>query len=325
MIRRTACLIARENDLYRNLAIERHLMDTLPEETAILFLWQARHAIVIGRNQDPQAECDVSAFLSGGGQFARRLSGGAAMYHDVGTLQYTFILPKTQFDIPKQLSIVGMAVGALGLQCRAGRRSSLVINGRTFARTAFYKQGSVACQQGCLCVNGDLGQMQRLMNGDQARDAVNLAQLVPGLSVNGLSEALYWAFANTYGAQPAMLDERMFSERELEKTAMQFTDGNWTYPRQFPPTVAVSERFPWGDVTVLLRTEGGVIREARIFSDAMEAGLFPLIEKSLTGAPMLISSIAARINQQLSMLRDPYLLQIASDVENLISRNLRGR
>ncbi len=325
MIRRTACLIARDNDLYRNLAIEKHLMDTLPDETAILFLWQARHAIVIGRNQNPWSECDVSSFLSAGGQFARRLSGGAAMYEDMGSLQYTLILPKTQFDIPRQLSMIGMSAGAFGVQCRAGRRSSLCINGRVFAHTAFYKSGSMACQQGCIHLATDLDRMQRFMSGNQARDVINLAQLVPSLTLSDLSEALYWAFGNTYGTQPAMLDERMFNERELEKTAMWFMDGGWTYPRQIPPTFTVSERFPWGDVTVLLRTEGGVIREARLFSDAMEAGLFPLIEKALTGAPMLISSIAARINQQLSMLRDPILLQIAADVENLIARNLRGR
>lgn len=67
MIRRTACLIARGTDPYRNLAIEKHLMDTLPEDTAILYLWQNQHTIVVGRNQNPWYECRVEEFLESGG------------------------------------------------------------------------------------------------------------------------------------------------------------------------------------------------------------------------------------------------------------------
>ena len=51
MIRRTACLIARSNDPYRNQALEKHLMDTLPENTAILFMWQNRASVMLGRAQ----------------------------------------------------------------------------------------------------------------------------------------------------------------------------------------------------------------------------------------------------------------------------------
>ena len=84
MIRRTACLIARDNEPCRNLAIEKHLMDTLPENTAILYLYQNRHAIVVGRNQNPWQECKVESFLQSGGGIARRLSGGGASYQDMG-------------------------------------------------------------------------------------------------------------------------------------------------------------------------------------------------------------------------------------------------
>ena len=97
MIQRTACLIARENDVFRNLAIEKHLMDTLPENTAILFLSQNRHAVVVGRNQNPWYECKVEAFLESGGKIVRRLSGGGASYQDMGTLNFSLILPKSEF------------------------------------------------------------------------------------------------------------------------------------------------------------------------------------------------------------------------------------
>ena len=328
MIRRTACLIARENDLLRNLAIEKHLMDTLPEETAILYLWQNRRAILLGRNQDPWSECAVGAFLSSGGQIARRLSGGGTVYQDMGSLNFTFILPKSQFDVSRQLSIVGMAAGAFGLQPRAGRQSSLTVNGRTFAQSAFYKSGAAAYHHGTIHFSTDLEAMSRFMGseqGDPSRGIVNLGSLVPTMSMNDLQEALYWAFARVWGAQPSMLDERLLHERSLASITQQYADSAWTYPRVIPATHTFTEIFPWGRIAVLLRAEGGVIRESRLYTDAMEAGLFPLIEKALTGAPLLVSAISARIDHQLSMLRDPYLLQIADDVDHLIQRSLRGR
>ena len=80
MIRRTACLIARDSDPFRNQALEKHLMDTLPEDTAILYLWQNRPAVMLGRAQHPWYECPVDDFLAKGGCIGRRLSGGGAMY-----------------------------------------------------------------------------------------------------------------------------------------------------------------------------------------------------------------------------------------------------
>ena len=325
MIRRTACLIARDDDLYRNLAIEKHLMDTLPEDTAILFLWQNRQAVVIGCNQDPWTECAVGAFLSAGGQLSRRFSGGGTQYHDLGTLNFSIILPKSQFDISRQLSVVGMAVGAFGLQPHASGRSSLSINSRKFSDSAFFKSGAAAYHQGTLLLNTDLDAMQHFLSEDLAERVVNLSALKPGVTVSAMQESLYWAFSRAYGCQPAMLDERMLNTPAIETLTDRFADGGWIYPQGIQPTLTVNERFPWGNITVRLRTDRGVIREARLFTDAMEAGLFPQIEQAITGAPLLVSSIAARIDQRLSMLRDPYLLQIADDVQNLLSRHLRGR
>ena len=270
----------------------------------------------------------MGTFLSADGQIARRQSGGTAVYQDLGSLNFSFIMPKSQFDVSRQLSTVGMAVGALGLQARAGRQSSLTINGRKFADSAFFKSGSAAYHHGTLHLRTDLDAMQRFMANDRvdpSQGIINLGMLIPSLTLETLQEALYRAFSRVWGMDPGMLDERMLNERAIESIASQFADSSWNFPRTIPSTHTFSERYPWGNVTVVMRADGGVIREARVFTDAMEAGLFPLIEKALTGAPLLVSSISARIDQQLSMLRDPYLLQIADDVEHLIRRSLRGR
>ncbi len=335
MIRRTACLIARGTDPYRNLAIEKHLMDTLPEDTAILYLWQNQHTIVVGRNQNPWYECRVEEFLESGGQIARRLSGGGAVYHDLGNLNFTFILPKTEFDIPRQLSVVGMAVGAFGVQVEASGRNDLHAGGRKFSGNAFYKAGSAAYHHGTLLVECNMDVLARYLTVDKQKleqrgvrsvpsRVVNLRELSSEIGIDALQQSLYCAFARVYRAHPAMLDERMMDRPTLEKLTGQFESTDWIYPESLPYGFSVAERFPWGGVTVKLLTEGGVIRSAKIFTDAMEAALFTRIEQALVGCPFLISAIAGRFEQKLELLRDQRLLQVAGDVCTLICGRIRA-
>ncbi|MCL1854120.1 MAG: lipoate--protein ligase [Clostridia bacterium] len=335
MIKRTACLIARGTDPYHNLAVEKHLMDTLPKETAILYLWQNQHAIVIGRNQNPWYECRVEEFLESGGKIARRLSGGGAVYYDLGNLNFTFIVPKAEFDIARQVSVVAMAVDAFGIPVEMSGRNDLYISGCKLSGNSFYKAGHSAYHHGTLLMDCNLDEMalyltanpgrfqQQAMNSTPGR-LVNLKSLCPEIDVRLMQEALFHAFGKIYRQTPAMLDEYMLDGPTLERITDRFEDHNWVYPAALPYGFTVSERFPWGGVTVKLQVEGGVIRAAKIFTDAMEATLFDRVEQGLTGSPYLISAIGNRLEQKLDLLTDAALRQIAGDVCALICGKMRA-
>ncbi len=336
MIRRTACLIARGTDPYRNMAIEKQLMDTLPEDTAILYLWQNEHTVVIGRNQNPWYELKVEEFLESGGRLARRLSGGGAVYHDIGNLNFTFIVPKTEFDIPRQLNVVGMALGALGIQTEANGRNDLYASGRKFSGNAFFKSGSAAYHHGTLLVDTNMQVMERFLTVDREKlqkrgvssvgaRVVNLCELNPSLTIEMLEQSMYHAFSAVYRNEPAFLDERMMDAPTLQRLSARFAAPEWLYPEKLPYGFTVSERFPWGGVTVMLLSEGGIIRAAKIFTDAMEAALFNRIEQALTGCPFLIGAIAARFEQNQEMLNDARLLQMSGDLCTLICGRIRAQ
>lgn len=80
---------SKERDLYYNLATEEYLVNTLPEGETCLMLWQNHNTIVVGKYQNTAQEINQEYVDAQGIKVARRLSGGGAVYHDTGNLNYT--------------------------------------------------------------------------------------------------------------------------------------------------------------------------------------------------------------------------------------------
>ena len=118
---------------WENLAIEEYLLQEIQPEDMFLFLWQNKNTIVIGKHQNPWIECKISALEIDNITLARRITGGGAVFHDLGNLNFSFIMDRKKFQLEKQLSVILEALKTLNIQAYFQGRNDLLIDQRKFS------------------------------------------------------------------------------------------------------------------------------------------------------------------------------------------------
>lgn len=297
----TAC-----TDPYRNLAAEQHLLETVREGECVLYLWQNRNTVVIGRNQNPWKECAAALLEQEGGQLARRLSGGGAVFHDLGNLNFTFLMGQEDYDLDRQLCVIEQAVHSLGIPVQRSGRNDMLAGGRKFSGNAFYKNGRQAYHHGTLLVDADMDRMRRYLSPSGAKlqskgvdsvrsRVINLKELAPQLTVEQLKVALREAFGQVYGCAPQHLEPGRLDTARLDELTERNRSWEWNFGRELPFTFEREERFPWGSLHVRLQINGGIIRQATLYSDAMDWAFVPAAEERLTGCRFDQASLRERL------------------------------
>ena len=281
-------------DPYHNIATEKYLLETVEEGQCILYLWQNQNTVVIGRNQNAWAECRTSLLEQEGGFLARRLSGGGAVFHDAGNLNFTFLMRDEDYCLDKQLSVIQTACAAVGIQTERSGRNDLLANGQKFSGNAFYHSQGRAYHHGTLLVSTDMDNLSRYLTPSKAKleakgvasvrsRVTNLQSLCPPLTSQILGRHMEQAFAKVYRLTPAYisLDETALSR--INEDAIQLGSWQWLYGPRLPFSFQCEQRFSWGSIQLQLQVESGHIQTASVFSDAMEWELADIVSQALAG------------------------------------------
>ena len=121
---------------YDNLAVESYFLQHCPPETCIFYLWQNQRTVVIGKIQNAWQECNVELLEQENGFLARRPSGGGAVFHDLGNLNFTFVAPSGDYNVSRQLEVICRAVKTFGLDAQKNGRNDITIDGKKVSGNA---------------------------------------------------------------------------------------------------------------------------------------------------------------------------------------------
>ena len=303
--------ISRATNPYENLAIEEYLLDHLETDEAILYLWQNQNTVVIGKNQNCWKECKVRELEESGGYLARRLSGGGAVYHDLGNVNFTFLLKESTYDVARQLDVILAALKQQGIQGTKSGRNDLIImdgdkteTGRKFSGNAFYKRGENCYHHGTLLLDVDKESLSLYLHPSVAKlqskgvssvrsRIVNLREIVPSLTVSDLQDSLLVAFEQEYGQKSREIPG--FPSADIRQLTDKYASSAWKYGERESFSISIEHRFPWGEIEIALEAKSGRIRNVMVYSDAMDSTLIASIAPYLQNRPFSGKDLGAAL------------------------------
>lgn len=275
-----------------NLALEEQLFTSLPPAHPGLFLlWQNNPSVIVGCHQCTPEEVNEAFVRRENLPVVRRITGGGAVYHDSGNLNFSFIENARQrVDFQKYLVPVREALRELGVAATVSGRNDLEVEGRKISGSAQLLRDGKILHHGTLLVTVDFERLSRALTVDTEKISSKGVGSVRARVCN-ISE--HWHAGTTTDELTVALlrrcaaEEEPLSQKNVEAAhslaAAKYRLWDWNYGASPPFTEKKRARFPWGIVDLRLDVRGGVIENCKIFGDFFATDAIDHLEEALAG------------------------------------------
>ena len=272
-------LVSKSNDPYFNLALEENFLREYDDE--IFMLWQNDNTIVIGKNQNTLAEINYDYVKQKGIRVVRRITGGGAVYHDMGNINFTYITKhdgEWENDFSRFAKPVVSALRKLGLNAESSGRNDIVVNDRKISGNAQTVANGRILHHGTLLFNTDVSVLSNALVPDPEKirskgiksvssRVANINELLGReVTAEEIFDFIECEVKRLYNAE-----EHILSSEEIEN-AEKLADEKyrtWEWNFGYSPKYSFSKkkRFPIGSVNSYLTVEDGIITSAKLFGD----------------------------------------------------------
>lgn len=281
-----------------NLAFEEYLLRHVDRPEPLLLFYINEPSVIIGRNQNTIEEIDPDYVSAHNIHVVRRLSGGGAVYHDLGNLNFSFVTNGKDdlHNFAKFTEPVVAALRSLGVAAELRGRSDIFAEGRKISGNAQYATATRMFSHGTLLFDTDLGEMLRAINPRRAQIAskavhsvrsvvANIRELLPrDMTIEDLKAALIHGIFG--GASPPALALTAGDWGRIEAIAAErYNLWQWNFGRSPQFNVQQSARFPAGKIDARIDVEEGRIRAIRLFGDYSGREDVAGLETHLIGVP----------------------------------------
>ncbi|MBO5837740.1 MAG: lipoate--protein ligase [Oscillospiraceae bacterium] len=265
-----------------NLATEEYVFDYLPKDRTYFMLWQNDNAIIIGKHQNTLAEINLNFVNEHNIKVVRRLSGGGAVYHDLGNLNFTFITDaKQQESINFKLFCqpIVRTLEKLGVYAQIGGRNDITIDGQKFSGNSQYIRDGRVLHHGTILFQSDLTVVSKALQVDpakiQAKGIKSVRSRVTNVADHLPSKIDLEAFRNLLlqhllEEQPG--DEYVLTKADLAKieniSQERYATWQWNFGRSLECTTRKKMRFEGcGTIEANITVDHGIISQISFTGD----------------------------------------------------------
>ena len=286
-----------------NIALETYLVENRLVDEPILLFYINKPSIIIGRNQNTFEEINQAYVDEHDIEVVRRMSGGGAVYHDLGNFSFCFIKDDdgsfrdfASFTKPVIEALHKMGATSAELQ----GRNDLLIDGRKFSGNAMYAKNGRMTAHGTIMFKSDLEEVTRALKPNKAKieskgiksvrsRVTNIEPYVDEQYKNLSTEEFRdLILLEIFGVEKREdVKEYHLTEEDWQKVYAireeRFGNWDWNYGKSPAFDIKESHKFPFGLVDFRFNVKGGKIVEARIFGDFFGLGDIQDVEQQLIG------------------------------------------
>ncbi|MEG0255390.1 lipoate--protein ligase [Vagococcus sp.] len=287
-----------------NLAIETYLVQEMPIDEPILLFYINEPSIIIGRNQNTIEEINTDYVEKQGIHVVRRLSGGGAVYHDAGNLNFSFIMPddgESFRNFGKVTQPIIDALHDMGVEgAELKGRNDLVIDGKKFSGNAMYSTNGRMFAHGTLMFDSDVNEVVNALKVRKDKieskgiksirsRVTNIKPYLTDTHQNMSTEDFRQEILLKIFETDTIEDVNVYklTDKDWEKinaiSDKLYRNWDWNYGRSPEFDLVRRKRFTIGSIEAKMNVSEGEIKDIRIFGDFFGLGEIADVEQLLQG------------------------------------------
>ena len=313
-----------------NLAFEEYIL-THYRSGSILILWQNDNAVIIGRNQNTAEEINQSFVDAHQIRVVRRNTGGGAVYHDLGNLNYSFIADAGGIDKSATqlfLDPVIRALRGLGLDAGFSGRNDILVSGHKISGTAQQLSKGRLLLHGTLLFDSDPDMISGALNPDptkfQSKSVKSVRSRIGNIRQflkQDIDMRTFWNYLRTSLSGSNMFHQELTSEELALVLALKqekYDTWEWNFGKSPKFHAQSKKRWPGGLLDIRMTVSGGNLVQIKIYGDFLALESIEPLEETLTGCAFHKEALVQRLAD---MDLRPYLGSITQDelIETLLA------
>lgn len=295
-----------------NLAMEQYVFDCMDRKNDYFLLWQNENTVVVGKNQNTYEEVSLPYIKNHHTHVVRRLSGGGAVYHDLGNLNFTFIInskksQKINFD--EFTTIIAKALNELGVSAYVNGRNDILVDGKKISGNSQYIKGERTMHHGCLLYETKLDEMSKVLNVSNTKIVSKGIKSVQSRVANvssymkePMTMEKFKSHLVSYMSKRTEIEKYVFSEEDIKQIehlkSCVYDTWEWNYGASPEYNVVKSKRFEdCGEIKIFMVVKYGIIQKIRIYGDFFGCMDVSQLTSLLEGCKLRIEDLRNVIRQ----------------------------